>query len=177
MSKIKTGDNAVDFNLLGTDGKNYSLSSFSDSKLLAVIFSCNHCPYVLAWEKRIIDLQNEFKDKGVSFVLICSNDAVNYPADSFEMMKERAVKKNYPFKYIHDETQEVAKAYGAKRTPEIFLFDSDRKLSYHGAFDDNYEQPSNVREHYLRDAIGAALENKPVPKSGTQPVGCSIKWK
>lgn len=177
MSNLTIGDAVIDFSLTATDGKEYTLDSFADKKAFAVIFSCNHCPYVLAWEDRIIDLQNEYEDKNVSFALICSNDAVKFPADSFERMTERAIKKNYPFPYLHDETQETAAAYGAGRTPEIFLFDSDRNLRYHGALDDNHEEPSEVKRHYLRDAIDALLAGREPDLPETPPVGCSIKWK
>ncbi|HUU28403.1 MAG TPA: thioredoxin family protein [archaeon] len=177
MSALKIGDRALDFNLPATDGKHYSLESFKDKKSLAVVFSCVHCPYVKAWEDRLIALQKEYADKGVAFVLICANDAVKYPQDSFSSMKKQARDKNYPFPYLHDESQEVAKAYGAQRTPEIFLFGQGRKLAYHGAVDDNYEDPGRVRQAYFRDAVQSVLEGKPAPKPETAPAGCTIKWK
>jgi len=177
MSNLKIGDKAIDFNLLSTDEENLTLESFKDKKAFAIIFTCNHCPYVMAWEDRIINLQNEYKDKEALFTLICSNDAAKYPEDSFEKMKERAKEKNYPFPYLHDETQEIAKLYGAERTPEIFLFDSKRRLCYHGAFDDNYEEPSSVNHQFFRDAINEVLVRKIVSTPDTAPVGCTIKWK
>ena len=108
MSGIKIGSMAIDFSLPATDGDTYSLGSFEKEKALAVIFSCNHCPYVLAWEDRLIDLGAEFKDKGIGFALICANDAVNYPEDSFDKMKERAEKKSYPFPYLYDSEHDRA---------------------------------------------------------------------
>ena len=177
MSGIKIGSKAIDFSLPATDGNTYSLSSFEKEKALAVIFSCNHCPYVLAWEDRLIDIGTEFKNNGVGFALICANDAENYPEDGFDKMKERVEKKSYPFPYLHDESQETARAYGAQKTPEIFLFDNERKLVYHGAADDNYENPAAVGNHFLRNAIKALLEGKSVPTSETHAVGCTIKWK
>src|SRR3990172_8579268 len=133
MGNLKIGDVAVDFDLPGTDEKKYSLLSFKEAKALTIIFSCNHCPYVKAWEDRLISLQKRYAGNGVSFVLICANDSAKYPDDSFDNMKAHALEKNYPFPYLCDETQKVAKAYGAERTPEVFLFDSNRKLCYHGA--------------------------------------------
>lgn len=177
MSKLKIGDKAIDFILPAVDGKNYSLKMFDDKKAVAVIFVCNHCPYVLAWEKRLIELQNKFTDKGVSFTLICSNDSQKYPDDGFEKMKAHAFQRNYPFPYLRDESQEVARKYGALKTPEIFLFDADRKLCYHGAPDDNYEDADSVEQNYFRDAITAILEGKTVPIPETPPLGCTIKWK
>ncbi|MBW7998060.1 MAG: thioredoxin family protein [Candidatus Glassbacteria bacterium] len=177
MAKLSIGDRAVDFNLPGSDGKNYSLDSFRDGKALAVIFSCVHCPYVLAWEDRMIELQNEFADKGAKFVLICANDAVNYPQDSFDNMKIHAEEKNYPFPFVHDESQEVSRAYGAERTPEVFLFDSERKLVFHGAVDDNYEDPGAVTETWLRDALEAVTSGNTPAKQSVPARGCTIKWK
>ena len=120
---------------------------------MAVIFSCVHCPYVLAWEDRLIKIQQEYAAKGVAFVLICANDPVKYPQDSFDNMKNHAREKSYPFPYVHDESQATAHAYGAERTPEIFLFDGKRKLAFHGAVDDNYEDSKAVKQTYFRDAV------------------------
>lgn len=177
MGKLNIGDKIIDFKLPGTDGKSYSLEDFKDKKAVVVIFTCNHCPYVLAWEDRMINIGNEFKDKNVGFMLICSNDAEKYPADSFEKMKERSEIKNYPFPYLHDENQKTASEYGAKRTPEIFLFDSVQRLVYHGAVDDNYEEPEKVKSHYLKDALFAVLSRESVSIQETPPIGCTIKWK
>jgi len=114
-----------------------ALGELKGERGTAVIFSCNHCPYVKAYEDRIIELAREYQPKGIAFVLINANDPVKYPEDSFENMKKRAREKGYPFPYLWDETQEVAKAYGAERTPEVFLFDGELKLRYHGTIDDN----------------------------------------
>ena len=177
MSKLNLGDQIIDFNLPATDAGTYSPESFRDKIALAVIFSCVHCPYVKAWEDRLIDLGKQYQSTGLDMVLICSNDAVKYPADNFENMTGHAREKQYPFPFLHDERQEVARAYGAERTPEVFLFDYERKLVYHGAPDDNYEDPGAVKQEYLRDAIEAVLEGEPVPTPQTPPVGCTIKWK
>ena len=177
MAKLAIGDKALDFNLPATDGKHYSLESFKDRKAVAVVFSCVHCPYVLAWEDRLIGLQKEFAGKGAAFVLICANDAVKYPQDGFDNMKAHAAEKKYPFPFLHDESQAVAAAYGAERTPEIFLFDSGRRLAFHGAVDDNYEDPGAVTQHYLRDALAAVTAGKAPAQPSVPPRGCSIKWK
>lgn len=177
MSKLKIGENAVDFNLPGVDGRNYSLENFRDSPLLAVVFSCVHCPYVRAWEGRMIDLQDRYASKGLAFAVINPNDGTRYPADNFDNMKVHAGQMKYNFPFLRDESQDVARAYGAERTPEIFLFGADRKLVYTGVIDDNYEDPKAVTRRYLRDAIDAALEGRPAPVESTPPVGCTIKWK
>lgn len=175
--KLKIGSVAPDFNLIGVDGKNYSLSSFSDKKILVVIFSCNHCPYVQAYEERIISLQKDFAEKGVQLVAINSNEDVHYPEDSFDEMIKRSKEKKYNFPYLRDESQVVAKAYGATHTPEIFLFDDQRKLRYHGKIDDNWKEPDRVKFTYLRNAIQEVLEGKEVSIPETFSIGCTIKWK
>lgn len=167
----------IPFALKGTDGKMHQPEAYAGAKVLGVIFHCNHCPYAQAWEGRLIQAQRDFAGRGVQFVLINSNDPVKYPADSFEQMQQRARDRQYPFPYLFDETQKVARQYGATRTPEIFLFDAQRVLRYHGAPDDNYEDPQAVRQPYLRDAIEALLAGTTPPVAETKPVGCTIKWK
>ena len=176
-NKLKIGSRAPGFSLPAIDGKFYSLNSFTDKKILIVIFSCNHCPYVQAYEDRIIALQKEFEKNGVQIVAINSNDDVKYPDDSFEEMKKRASDKKFNFPYLRDETQEVAKAYGASHTPQIFLFDENRELKYEGKIDDNWQEPERVKSKYLRDAIEEVLEGKEVSVPETFSIGCTIKWK
>lgn len=176
-NKLKIGSRAPGFSLPAADGKFYGLGSFADKKILIVIFSCNHCPYVQAYQQRIIDLQNEFAKDGVQIVAINSNDDTKYPEDSFEEMKKRAEEKKFNFPYLRDETQEVAKAYGATHTPQIFLFDETRKLRYEGKIDDNWQEPDKVKSKYLRDAILEVLNNKEVSVPETFSIGCTIKWK
>ncbi len=173
---LEIGKPIVDFSLPGVDGKTLSPADFAEKPVLVVAFWCNHCPYVRAYEERTIALAKEFADK-VAFVAINANDAVKYPEDSFPNMQARAKEMGYPFPYLHDESQEIARAYGATRTPEFFVFDSQRILRYHGRLDDNWENPSAVQQRYLRDAISALLNNQLPPVADTEPVGCTVKWK
>jgi peroxiredoxin len=167
---------APPFDLPGVDGRSHSLADYADAPVLAVVWSCNHCPYVQAWESRMIDLQRELGERGFRLVAISSNDADTYPEDSFEKMQERAAQQGFNFDYLYDEDQSVLKAYGAERTPEVFLFDADRRLVYRGAIDDSREE-SSVSERYLRDAIEAVLSGEEPPVSETPAVGCSVKWR
>src|SRR3989344_5368757 len=173
------GEEALDFSLPGTDGKTYFLESFSSAKVLVIVFTCNHCPYAQVYMPRIIQLQKDFVKKGVQFVGINPNDSVAYPDDSFEEMKVWAEKWGLNFPYLRDETQETAMAYKAVCTPDIFVFDSQRKLRYRGKVDDSspYDQPKTAKNFWLREAIDLALQQKS-PKTAFRPVmGCSIKWK
>lgn len=175
--KPKIGDPMQDFtNLLGVDGKRYSLEDFNDKKVVVIIISCNHCPVAKAYEERMIAIQQDFADKGVSLIAINSNDSVRYPEDSYENMVIRAKQKGFNFPYLRDENQSVARAYEAERTPEVFVLDEKRHLRYHGCIDDDVEEPDKVRNQYLRDAIQAILEEKNVRVPETTPVGCTVKW-
>ncbi len=167
----------IPFALRGTDGATHRAEDFAQVPVFGVIFHCNHCPYAQAWEDRLIQTQREYAARGVRLVLINANDAAKYPTDDFAHMRARAQEKDYPFPYLHDETQEVARAYGATRTPEVFLFDARRVLRYHGAPDDNYEDPAAVQHHYLRDAVEALLAGETPATPETKPVGCTIKWR
>ena len=177
MATLKIGDPVIPFMLPGVDDKEHSLTDYAGAEVLAVIFSCNHCPYVLAWEDRMIQIQADYMDKGVRFVAINSNDVSKYPADSFPNMKRHAAEKDFNFPYLFDESQEIPAAYGATRTPEVFLFDKSRVLQYHGAIDDHYDNPNAVKKQYLRDALDAVLSGKTPMVQETPPVGCTIKWK
>lgn len=174
---MNIGDPLIPFSLPGVDGKQHSASDYNDKKALVIIFSCNHCPYVRAWEDRMIEIQRDYADQGVQLIAINSNDVKKYPADSFEKMQERARDKGFNFPYLFDESQEVASAYGAERTPEVFLFDQARTLQYHGSIDDNFEDPEGVQHHYLRDALDAILGGQTPRPAKTPAVGCTIKWK
>lgn len=175
--QAELGMNAPDFELPGTDGETYSLESFDDADVLVVMFICNHCPYVKAVRDRLIDLDGEFADEPVELVAISSNDAERYPDDSFERMKAVAQEYNYPFPYLYDETQDVARSYGAKCTPDIFVFDEERQLRYRGRIDDNWKQPDQVTRRDLAEAIQALLDGEMPDEDQHPSVGCSIKWK
>lgn len=169
---------APDFaNLPGVDGKKHSLSDYKTKKALVVFFSCNHCPYVQAYEDRIMDLQRATAGQGVQFIAINSNDAVTYPDDNFDNMVKRAKQRNFNFVYLRDDSQDVARAYGATHTPHLFLFDAERKLRYTGKIDDNWQDPSRVTRSYLREAIDAVLQGKDPAEPTTFAIGCTIKWK
>jgi len=174
---LSIGSKIPEFISKGIDGKIYSLESFKDTKGLIIIFSCNHCPYVQAYEGRIKAIQNDYKDKGITVAAINSNDDVNYPDDSFENMKKRAAEQNFNFIYLRDEDQSVARKFDATHTPEIFLFDEDRKLVYHGKIDDNWQEPEKVVNHYLRNALNEMLEGNEISVPETYSIGCTIKWK
>jgi peroxiredoxin len=170
-------EKAFDFKKLkNANGDPRGLSDYKD-KLVVVLFSCNHCPYVKAYESRYKIIQADYQAKGVRLVAINSNDAVNYPDDSFENMVRRAKDKGYNFDYLHDEDQRTARAFGASNTPHVFVLDEARHIRYSGRIDDNWENAKAVRTHDLRDALDALLKGNEPTVSSTLPVGCSIKWK
>jgi peroxiredoxin len=173
---LALGAEAPPFDLPGVDGSNHALSDYSEFPALAVVWSCNHCPYVQAWEGRMKQIQADYADRGFRLVAINSNDSQAYPEDSFEAMRERARAQGFNFDYLQDEDQSIVGAYGAERTPEVFLFDGDRRLVYHGAIDDSREENA-VTAHYLRDAIDAVLAGRAPTVADTMPVGCTIKWR
>ena len=172
---VKLGSKAPNFSLPDTKGKRISATDFS-ANVLVVVFTCNHCPYAKAVEDRLISLGNYYKNKA-DFVLINSNEIENYPDDSPEKMAERHKEKNYPFPYLFDESQEVAKAYGAVCTPDIFLYTKNRKLEYRGRLDDNWKEPEKVTHEDLKIAIEAVLDGKKIEFNQIPSMGCNIKWK
>lgn len=174
---LTPGAQAPHFELPTTAGATVSLSELlGGANALIVAFWCNHCPYVRAWEDRLIDLVAEREPDGLAAVAINANDAATHPADSFEAMVERASERGYPFHYAHDESQQVASAYGATRTPEIFLLDADGVIVYHGAIDDSHD-PDAAAVPHLAEAVDAVLAGERPALSATAPVGCTIKWK
>lgn len=173
---LQIGSPAPEFNLKGVDNKFYSLESFNDKDVVIVVFGCNHCPYVIANEDRLIEIQKDYAEK-IQVIEINSNDDAGYPEDSFENMKIRANEKEFNFPYVRDEDQSTAKAYDATHTPEIFLFDKDRRLAFHGKIDDNWQDPSAVKTKYLRNALDELLAGKPISVPETFTIGCTIKWK
>jgi peroxiredoxin len=171
------GDTAQDFNLKNVTGKKVSLSGIKNAKGYIVVFTCNNCPYAKAYEDRIIKLQEKYGPLGYPVVAINSNDPDVVPADSYEKMKERAKSKKFPFVYLYDATQEVAKAYGATRTPHVYLLDQKRVVRYIGAIDDNSEDETLVKEKYLENALDALQAGKDIAVKETKAIGCGIKWK
>ena len=177
MANLRSGDEAIAFELPGVDNRRHALADYREKEAVAVIFTCNHCPYARAWEDRIVQIQADYANRGVQIIAISANDPQKYPADSFPKMKERTQEKGFNFPYLYDESQEVAQAYGAERTPEVVLFGQNRTLLYHGTVDDNYEDPGAVENHYLRDALDRALADEQPAVAETRPIGCTIKWR
>jgi peroxiredoxin len=175
---LPLGTAAPDFSLPDTTGKTVSLADFKGKPALVVLFICNHCPYVKHIREGLARFARDYQAKGVAIVAISSNDAANYPDDSPAKMAEEVKSAGYTFPYLYDETQEVAKAYRAACTPDIYLFDQDQKLVYRGQFDDS--RPGNgvlVTGKDLRAAVDAALASKTVSDNQTPSIGCNIKWK
>jgi len=170
---LSIGQPAPDFELPGVDGRNQRLSDFDGCRLLVVVFSCNHCPYVVGSEERMIKFALTYAPKGVAFVAVNSNETENHPTDSFEHMVERAREKNFPFPYLRDETQEIALAYGALRTPHYFLFDKDesgrRRLRYTGRMDDNPRTPRRPKDARAGRFGGRAAGRPPTAGGGDEP--------
>ena len=175
LSTLSLGSPAPGFDLPGTDGRQYSLDAFRHKRVLVVIFSCNHCPYVKAYEDRIISIQKDYAGKGVQFVAINSNDDKSYPEDNFPEMVKRATEKGFNFPYLRDASQEVGEAYGGVCTPHAFAFDVGRRLRYRGRIDDSKEE-SKVTVHDLRNALDDLVAGREVRVPDTKPFGCSIKW-
>lgn len=173
---LKLGDSAPKFTLPGADGEDHSFDGGGGAAATVVVFTCNHCPYALAWEDRILDVGRDYMGRGVRVLAINPNDASIKPADSFEAMKVRIAEQPWPIPYLRDESQEVAGAYGAKTTPDVFVFDADDKLVYRGAPDEDYEKPE-LNAEWLRGAIDAVLAGETPAPAETVPVGCSVKWR
>jgi peroxiredoxin len=174
------GDKVSDFSLKNVDGKMVSLADFKSAKGFIIIFTCNHCPYAKAYEQRIMDLDKMFSAKGYPVIAISSNDVNVITEDSPENMAERAKEKGYTFPYLFDETQNVAKEFGATRTPHVFVVNKTpkgAKVAYIGAIDDNAEDATAVQHKYVEDAVNALLNGQSVPVTETKAIGCGIKWK
>lgn len=176
----QVGDTVSDFNLKNTNSEMVSLNSFKDAKGFIIVFTCNHCPFSVAYEDRIIALQNKYKAKGFPVVAINSNDKDVVPEDSFEEMIKRADEKKFNFDYLYDSNQEIARQFGAARTPHVFIVQkqkSDLKLKYIGAIDDNTDQPEAVTKKYVESAVNEILAGKEVSTPMTKAIGCTIKWR
>lgn len=167
----------ADVKMKNIAGDSLSIADAKGPKGTLVIFTCNHCPYVKAWEDRIAALGNQAKQDGLGVIAINSNDPSSHAEDGFDEMVTRAKEKGMNFAYVVDDTSGVARAFGATRTPEAFLFDANGKLAYHGAIDDNAEDAAAVKSHYLADAIGAVVAGKLPANKETKAVGCGIKFR
>jgi peroxiredoxin len=177
---LSVGDVAPDFRLKNVDGKYVSMADYPDAKGFIVIFSCNHCPYVVAYEDRMIELHKKYAPKGFPLIAINANDTVIQPQDSYTNMVVRAKEKKFPFPYVIDAKQEVYPKYGATRTPHIYLLEragKDLKVAYIGAIDDNHRDAGQVKEPYLANAIDALLTGKRPEPNFTRAIGCTIKAK
>ena len=174
---LQIGEKAPDFDLPGVDGNDHGLSDYAGASALVVVFTCNHCPYAIGCEDRLIALYDDYSGRGVRLVCVNSNETDNHPTDSFEHMVTRAREKGFSFDYLRDESQEVARAYGALRTPHFFLFDGDGKLSYTGRMDDNPRDAAGASTNELRDALDSVLAGREVAMALTNPLGCNVKWK
>lgn len=170
----KIGDNATDFSLKGTDDQMHSLSDYENVKGYVVIFTCNHCPYSVAYEDRIIALQKKYQPKGFEVLAINPNNPATYESDSFENMKVRAKEKKFNFPYLFDDGQKIFPQYGATKTPHVFLLDANKKVQYIGAIDNSTEE-KDVSKKYLENALDALAKGKKIKTTTTKAIGCSIK--
>ncbi len=173
---LQIGEKAPDFSLPATDGQTYSLSDFDDAKMLVVFFTCNHCPYVTGSDEVTRQTAEKFKSQGVKFVGINSNSENTHAEDSFDHMVERMEEHNFPWVYLRDKSQDVARAYGALRTPHFFVFDADRKLIYTGRGVDNPRNTSEMTVNDLENALDEHLAGKNISTPMTNPIGCNVKW-
>lgn len=178
ISGYKIGDTATDFSLMNVDDKNVSLANYTDAKGFVVIFTCNHCPYAVAYEDRINALDKKYKSLGYPVIAINPNDPVKQPQDSFELMKVRAKEKGFTFPYLFDNGQKIYPQYGATKTPHVFILQKTENgniVQYIGAIDDNYDDASAVEEKYVENAVDALLAGNEVAVKETKAIGCTIK--
>jgi peroxiredoxin len=167
---------SADVKMKGVDGKEVSIKDVMGAKGTLVVFTCNTCPYAKGWESRIVELGNSYAGKGIGVIAINANDPKVVADDGYDQMVARAKERGMKFPYVVDSTSQVAKAFGAARTPEVFLFDAKGALVYHGAVDDNVESAEKVTKSYLKDALDSVVAGKEVPVKETKAVGCGIKW-
>ena len=172
MARLSLGDPAPGFALSGIDGERHSLEDYR-GRPVAVVFSCVHCPYVVAWEDRLNDVARDYADRAG---LVAINSNAGYLGDGVDDMQQRSQEKGFVFPFLYDETQEVASSYGAARTPEVFVFDREHRLVYHGTPDSDHEDATGA-EPYLRQALDATLDGGDIDPAEVAPVGCTIKWR
>ncbi|REK58052.1 MAG: thioredoxin family protein [Thermobacillus sp.] len=173
---LQIGEQAPDFRLPATDGRTWSLDDFKDARVLVIFFTCNHCPYVIGSDEVTRATALKYEPHGVRFVGINSNSENTKPEDSFENMVKRMEEHRFPWVYLRDETQEVAKAYGALRTPHFYVFDENRKLVYTGRGVDNPRDTSQMTVNDLDNALADVIAGRPVAVPLTNPIGCNVKW-
>ncbi|MBN2591521.1 MAG: thioredoxin family protein [Sedimentisphaerales bacterium] len=173
---LSLGAKAPDFSLRATDGNIYSLNDFNDAKVLVIFFTCNHCPFVTGSDEITRQTADKFESQGVNFVGINSNSPNTYEEDSFENMVKRINEYKFPWFYLYDETQDVARAYGALRTPHFFVFNQDRKLVYTGRGIDNPRESDKMTVNNLENALEELVEGKKITTPLTNPIGCNVKW-
>ncbi len=174
------GDKAKDFKLKNVNGKMVSLADYKSAKGFIVVFTCNHCPFAKAYESRIMDLDKKYASQGFPVIAISSNDKDAVPEDAPDKMAARAKEKNYTFPYLFDESQDIAKTYGAAKTPHVFILTkkgADLKVEYIGAIDDNSDDATKVKTKYVENALTEIMAGKPVTTSTTKAIGCTIKWR
>ena len=177
---LSVGDNAPDFKLKNIDGNTVSITDYSDAKGLIITFTCNTCPYAVGYEDRIIALDKKYASKGYPVIAINPNDLDRQPDDSMEKMKVRAQEKGFTFPYLRDDSQDVARAYGATKTPHMYVLKkegSNFKVAYIGAIDDNPRDGNKASKKYVEDAVDALLVGKEVETTKAKAIGCTIKWK
>lgn len=174
---IGIGDPAPAFELPDVGGGTEALGEPGEERAMVVYWTCNHCPYALAWHDRLLEAARDYGDRGVRFLAINSNDAERYPQDGPEAMRARVEQEGgWPHPYLYDESQEVARSFGAERTPDVFVFGADLRLRYRGAPDADYDDPGQDAA-WLREALEAVLDGRDPERAETEPVGCTIKWK
>ncbi len=174
----KVGDMATDFELKNIDGEMISLANYKDAKGFIVIFTCNTCPYAVAYEDRIIDLDKKYASKGYPVIAIMPNNTDVKPGDSMENMQKRAASKGFTFPYLMDEGQKIYPQYGATKTPHVYILqktDKGNQVKYIGAIDDNYKDAASVNTKYVEDAVDALLEGREIKETSTRAIGCTIK--
>ena len=173
---LEIGAKAPSFSLKGVDDQVHSLSEYAGQRALVVVVTCNHCPAAIQYEDRLLQLQRDYAPKGVQVIAINGNETDGHPTDDFPHMVQRAQEKGFNFPYLRDDTQEVVRALGAVRTPEVFVFGPARTLCYSGRIDDNPDAPTKVKRHDLREALDEVLADRPVSVPKTQSIGCTVKW-
>jgi len=175
-NRLRLGGKAPDIELVDTEGRDHRLVAPEEASAQVVIFTCNHCPYALAWHDRLMAAARDYAAHGVRFVAVNPNDAERYPADSYEAMQERVRAEHWPMPYLRDEGQDAARAFGARTTPDVFVLDGSGRLRYRGAPDGDYHAPEQDAA-WLREALDDLLAGREVRRPETDPVGCSVKWR